>query len=295
LLFPALLLTVAGVSLGGCALAGGGSPTQPKLMSVDVEAMPEPDPRAPQIEFMEVKATRAEREMTPRYSIQLRGTLARPDGLGGAYGPTAWTATQVLDAQGQPMQYQTDGYGAPDALLHEPVAELYRRLGVSLGRHTAARIPFAIQLRDLEYLTPKLSRLALRAYVLEADGERDLDAALPALDQSVTVAESWTLSIQPTADGKQEVLLHAIDPAPPVWPLQVDLVDASGQLLSAGFRRGIETLGNTLATRWKFNQDQLLGDDGRRLRLRIADDLHVKQVDTELGDVALIELKSRRE
>ena len=281
------------LSAGGCALAGGETPSQPKLMSVEVESMPEPDPMAPQIEFMEVKAFRGDRDVEPHYSITLRGTLARPAGMADVYGPTAWTAIEVVDAQGRAMQFEADGYGNAAALHNEPVAELYRRLGVSLGRQTGGRVPFSIQLRELDYLTPKLRRLALRSYVLKATGERDVDLELPAVGSDVTLADAWTVTLQDTGSGSQQLLLHAVDADPAVWPLQVDLVDAQGELLSVGYRRGIETIGSTLASRWSFNQEQLAADDGRKLRIRLAEGLGVKQLDTEFGDVELIELKAQ--
>ncbi len=273
--------------LGGCALAGGDTVNQPELRSVEVETMPEPDPRAPRIDQMEVKALRSDGSSTTQYSVMLRGTIARPAGLDTAFGPTGWSVLEVLDARGQPMTFATEGYAQPNGLNEEPTIELYRRIGVSLGRQGGDRLGFNIQLRDLRYLTPKFSRLALRAYALVPESESWVEVAVPTREESATVAEAWTLSVQPTVSDMQEVVLQAIEADPGVWPVEVDLLDAEGKVLSNGFRRGVETLGVTLATRWKFNQPDVVGE-GRTLRIRLARGLGIKQLDAELGNVQLI-------
>ena len=283
------LSLLGGVVGSGCALVGAGSVNEPELRSVGVETMPEPDPRSPRIDQLEVKAWRSDGAATNQYTVMLRGTIARPPGLDQGFGPTAWAVREVLDARGQPMSFTTEGYTTPDGLYQEPAAELYRRIGVSLGRQGGDRLGFAIHLRDLRYLTPKFARLALRAYALVPEGESHVDIAVPDAGQSVTLAGAWTLSVQPTVSDTQELVLQAIEAEPPIWPLEVDLLDEQGNLLSNGFRRGVETLGVTLATRWKFNQPEIAGQ-GRRLRVRLAQGLGVKQLDAELGNVQLIRI-----
>ena len=282
----------AGLLLGmaagpGCTLVGAGSVNEPELRSVGVETMPEPDPRSPRIDQMEVKAWRSDGSTTTQYAVMLRGTIARPPGLEQAFGPSAWSVRELLDSRGQPMSFTTEGYATADGLYQEPAVELYRRIGVSMGRQGGDRVGFSVHLRDLRYLTPKFARLALRAYALVPEAESRTEVPVPAVGESATLAGAWTLSVQETVTETQELVLQAIEAEPPVWPLEVDLVDAEGNLLSNGFRRGIETLGVTLATRWKFNQPDVAGE-GRRLRIRLAQGLGVKQLDAELGNVQLI-------
>ncbi|MEM7627437.1 MAG: hypothetical protein AAF333_17715 [Planctomycetota bacterium] len=290
-----LLMGVAGTALGlvGCEIIAQRPINQPKLMSVEVATMDEPDPTAPMIEHMEVKAVRTGRATQTLYSVNLRGTIARPAGLEDAFGPTGWAALDALDADGQPMKFTTRGYLNADQLHQEPADELYRRLGVSMSRHKGQRLPFDVQLSELEYLTPSFKQLRLRAYAVIPENPRTVELAPPTPDSSEVVAGAWTLRIEATADDRQELVLHAINADPAIWPLGVDLLDGQGNLLSSGFRRGVETRGDTLATQWKFNQPDILGD-GRRLRVQLADNLRLKQLDAELGDVQLIELSDKQ-
>ena len=300
--------------LTGCEIIAPRPVNQPKLVSVEVAAMEEPDPDAPMIEHMEVKAVRTGRATQTLYSVNLRGTIARPEGLDGAFGPTGWAALEALDQQAQPMTFNTRGYLNPDELHHEPTDELYRRLGVSMNRHKGQRLPFDVLLSELEYLTPVFKQLRLRAYAVIPENPHTAELAPPALESSAVVAEAWTLRVETTADDRQELVLHAIAADPGVWPIGVDLLDGEGNLLSAGYRRGVETRGDTLATQWKFNQPDILGtpgmtpapgsasasdagtpdSSGRRLRVHLADDLKLKQLDAELGDVQLIELQGKQ-
>lgn len=288
----AALLIGWAVLIGGCELAGGDSVHQPKLMSVEVEEVPEPDPMAPMVEQMEVKATRHNRSPQTLYSVTLQGTLAQPEGLANAYGPTGWAVLEALDAQGKPMQFTSDRSALPDALQSETIAELYQRIGVSMGRRTSQRMPFSIQMREMDYLTPSLKRLKLRSFALVADGEQQMEMPLPAKDTTADLGDAWTVSVQTTASDAQELVMQAIAADPPFWPLEVELLDEQGELLSVGFRRGVETLGSTIATRWKFNQPMLISDSPRALRVRVAQGLRVKQLDAELGDVKLVELRA---
>lgn len=291
--------TAAGLT--GCEIIAPRPVNQPKLMSVEVAAMAEPNPDAPMIEHMEVKAVRTGRATQTFYSVNLRGTIARPAGLENAFGPTGWAALVALDQEGEPMKFSTRGYLNADQLHQEPADELYRRLGVSMSRHKGHRLPFDVQLSELEYLTPVFKQLRLRAYAVIPANPRTIDLVPPALDSSEIVAEAWTLRIENTADDRQELVLHALSADPAVWPLGVELLDGQGNLLSAGYRRGVETRGDTLATQWKFNQPDILGDpgnadgsSGRRLRVHLADDLKLKQLDAELGDVHLVELRGKQ-
>ncbi|MEL7086918.1 MAG: hypothetical protein AAGL98_00505 [Planctomycetota bacterium] len=305
-----LVIAAAGsAGLVGCEIIAPRPVNQPKLMSVEVATMDEPDPAAPMIEHMEVKAVRTGRATQTLYSVNLRGTIARPAGLENAFGPTGWAALEAVDPDGLPLTFSTRGYLNADQLHQEPADELYRRLGVSMSRHPGRRLPFDVQLNELEYLTPSFKKLSLRAYAVIPENPQTVELVPPALDASAAVAEAWTLRIETTADDRQELVLHALDADPAVWPLGVDLLDGQGNLLSAGYRRGVETRGSTLATQWKFNQPDILGSDapgmdsessaapaapGRRLRVRLADDLKLKQLDAELGDVQLIELSGKQ-
>lgn len=279
----------------------GASPTgiaetpPPTLIDMQVEPMPAVDPAAPTIEQLEVKASRSEASAKTNYSIALQGTLARPDGLDHAYGPLAWSVTAAHDTHGNPMRFTTEGYATPDALLNEPVAELYRRLGPTMVRVNAQRLNFNVHLKDLDYLTPRFERLAIRSYAILAEDEQTLDIDLPAVDASADVAGAWVLTVQ-TAGERQELQLHAVDPEPGVWPLRLELIDAEGNVISTGYRRGSTTLDKTLATQWRFSQPTLTPDPQAdpdtawRLRIHHAKGLGIKQLDAVLGDVELINL-----
>lgn len=280
-----------GFAATGCDLLPDRPVNQPKLMSTEVEPLPAPDPSAPLIERMEVKATRGNRDTRTTYSIHLAGTLPRPADLDSAFGPTGWSVTELVDAQGKPMRFATAGEQNADSLATAPVAELYRRIGVSMGRTTGDRLAFSVQVRDLDYLTPRLKRLGIRSFALVADGEQWVEIDPPPSGEGVELEGGWTLSVQDTMSDEQELLLQAADANPALWPLEIEMVDENGQLLAVGFRRGIETLGEALATRWTFNQPAVWADDGRTLRVRLAEGLRIQQLDTELGDVRLIELK----
>ncbi len=231
--------------------------TAPTLIDMQVEPMPAVNPAAPTIEQLEVKATRSAASDKTHYSIALQGTLARPEGLDHAYGPMAWSVTAAHDADGQPMRYTTEGYATADALVNEPIGELYRRLGATLVRVDAQRLNFNVHLKDLEYLTPRFERLAIRSYAILADDEQALDVDLPSLGGSADVAGEWVLTVQ-TAGDRQELQLHAVNPEPSVWPLRLELIDAEGRVVSTGYRRGLSTLDHTVATQWRFSQPLLV-------------------------------------
>ncbi|MEM1108758.1 MAG: hypothetical protein AAGH99_08715 [Planctomycetota bacterium] len=282
------------------ATAQGPAPT---LIDMQVEAMPEVDPKAPIIEYLEVKAVRNEANADPYTTVSLRGTLARPAGLDHAYGPLGWAATEALDDDGHPLRFTTEGYASPDKLLNEPVDELYRRVGPTMARIDAQRLHFDVHLKGLEYLTPRLERLALRSYAIVADDEQTLDVDLPAIDGSAEVAGAWVLTVV-QLDERQELLLHAVDAEPSVWPLRLELIDAEGRVLSTGFRRGTDTRDDTMATQWRFSQPTLVADgsaagsDGEeeqvipdwRLRVHHAAGLRLQQLDAVLGNIKLLDL-----
>ncbi|MEM9419389.1 MAG: hypothetical protein AAGA25_10120 [Planctomycetota bacterium] len=278
----------------GIATSTVAEPEKPTLLDMQVEAMPEVDPQAPVIEQLDIKASRNHANPKAFYSIAVRGTLARPDGLDHAYGPLAWAVTAAHDADDQPMRYNTDGYPTPDALLNEPVDELYRRLGPTMVRVDSQRLTFNVLLRDLDYLTPRFARLAIRSYAILADDEQTLDLDLPAVGGSADVAGAWVLTVQPTED-RQELQLHSVNPEPGVWPLRLELIDAEDNVVSTGYRRGTITLDDTMATQWRFSQPTIVpGPDeeatGWRLRVHHTTNLHLKQLDAVLGDVQLIDL-----
>ncbi len=286
-----VLAALAGPGCRGVTPPAGATPRQqPKLVRMGVESLPTADDDAPLIEQFEVRASRNKSDPRTLYSMSIQGTLARPEGLDAAYGPTGWAVLEVLDAQGRSMRFTTESYVEPAELQSQPVAELYRRIGSTMGRMSDERLPFAIHLRDLDYLTPELRRLTMRSYALIAENEQTVDLPLPEARESATVGEMWTLSVEETASEKQELVLHAIAAEPTVWPLQVELRDAQGKLLSVGFRRGLEKRGDTPLVRWQFNQAELVADAPRTLRIRLATGLSVKQLDAELADVTLVEL-----
>ncbi|MEO0514219.1 MAG: hypothetical protein AAF086_02850 [Planctomycetota bacterium] len=246
-----LLLTLGPA---GLALAETAPPT---LIDMQVEPMPAVNPAAPTIEQLEVKATRVGASAKTNYSIALQGTLARPDGLDHAYGPLAWSVIAAHDADGHPMRFATEGYANPDALLNEPVDELYRRVGATMVRVDAQRLNFNVHLKDLAYLTPRFERLAIRSYAIVADDEQALELDLPTLGGSADVAGAWVLTVQ-TAGDRQELQLHAVDVEPGLWPLRLELIDGEGRVLSTGYRRGSMMLDNALATQWRFSQPTLV-------------------------------------
>lgn len=313
---PCFAVTIV---LAGCVAGdAAGDPSQPTLLDMQVETMPAVDPRLPVIEQLEVKAVRSEGSDRTVYSIMMSGTLARPDGLDQAYGPMSWAVAEALDAEGRAMRFTTDGYLKPDGLQNEPVAELYKRIGPTMARVSADRLPFAVKLRELDYLTARFQKLSLRSYAIVAEDEREVELAFPAVGESVDVAGAWVLTVEQLSD-RQEVMLRAIESEPAVWPLRLELVDGGGMVISKGFRRGTETLDHTLATRWRFGQPTLvppedaaapeIGADGAyapadapvalqmdraawRLRVFYAAGLHVRQLDAVLGDVQLIDLQA---
>lgn len=317
-----LLLTLGPA---GLALAETAPPT---LIEMQVEPMPAVNPEAPTIEQLEVKATRVGASAKTNYSIALQGTLARPGGLDHAYGPLAWSVTAAHDADGTPMRFATEGYANPDALLNEPVGQLYHRLGATMIRVDAQRLNFNVHLKDLAYLTPRFERLAIRSYAILADDEQALELDLPAIGGSADVAGAWVLTVQ-TAGDRQELQLHAVDAEPSVWPLRLELIDGEGRVLSTGYRRGSMMLDHTLATQWRFSQPTLVTPPAAeatpaeaqaetqpedaadtaeateptdataarpaapphwRLRIHHAGGLRLQQLDAVLGDVRLIDL-----
>ncbi|MEM6855314.1 MAG: hypothetical protein AAF593_12985, partial [Planctomycetota bacterium] len=140
-----------------------------------------------------------------------------------------------------------------------------------------------------------------------AEDEQAIDVELPTTDGSVDVAEAWVLTVQAVGD-RQELQLRAHDPEPSVWPLRLELIDAEGNVISTGYRRGTTTLDNTLATQWRFSQPTLTPDPADspetetqdpsenerapawRLRVHHATGLGIKQLDAVLGEVQLIDL-----
>ncbi|MEM9915713.1 MAG: hypothetical protein AAF911_12195 [Planctomycetota bacterium] len=309
--------SLASILLGFIAISGlnpavTAEVPAPTLIDMQVEPIPAVDPAAPTIDQLEIKVTRSEALAINNYSIALQGTLARPDGLDHAYGPLAWSVVAAHDTHGNSMRFTTEGYTTPDVLLNEPVAELYRRLGPTMVRVNAQRLSFNVHLKNLDYLTPRFERLAIRSYAILAEDEQAIDVELPTTDGSVDVAEAWVLTVQAVGD-RQELQLRAHDPEPSVWPLRLELIDAEGNVISTGYRRGTTTLDNTLATQWRFSQPTLTPNPAAspetetqdpsenepaptwRLRIHHATGLGIKQLDAVLGEVQLIDLTAPAE
>ena len=284
---------ISAACLAGCQSAPPEPGGQPELVSIGVAAVPAPDPGAAVVDHVEVKAVRSGPSAPTHYTINLRGTIERPDGLDDAFGPIGWAVVEAVDQEGNPLDFGTRGHTNADKLKMETAAERFRRVGVSMGRSRGERLAFDLLLNEMDYLPAGFDKLAIRAYALVPEALRIEELSPPPTGEAAAVGDAWSLRVIEIESERQELVLEASDASPAAWPLAVELLDAQGKLLSAGYRRGVETNQGALVSRWRFNQPQISGSDGYRLRVQIADQLNLKQLDAELGRVHLIDLEAK--